>query len=367
MKISVNKAILVGASAILLFSCSEKPKEKVVETSNSHEISLTPAELTQISIAQAQMTDEISELSLTGKIIFNEDHVVKIYPLVSGNVVKVNVSLGDHVRKGDILAVVKSGDISEFENQYNISYANLSTSEKKLDIAEQLYKTNVYSEKDLNEAKNDYKIAQTMFTKSKEQLSIYGVKGGNQNSEYIIKAPEDGAIVEKNVTEGMEIRPDANTNLFTVGSLDKVWVNANVYESDLAKIKLDEEADVTTVAYPDKLFKGKIEKVGDMLDPATRVLKVRISLDNKEGFLKPEMFATIKVIINEGKKVLSIPTKSLVFDNNQFNVVLQLSNGKFKKVPIVVIRNTKEISFIESGIKVGDKIVADGSLLAAYN
>lgn len=361
-----SKLSTVLAFIVLGTACHKKEAPKEAPDRNK-DIQLTAAQAKEIKLDTVKLVNEESELSLTGKVAFNEDKVSKVFPLVGGNVVKVNVSLGDYVHKGQELAVIRSGDIGDIQTQYNVALSNLQIAQKNRDISEELFKTNVNSEKDVLNARNEYKKANSDVNRLKQLLAIYGATENTNDAEYRVLAPSDGFIVEKNITENMSFRTDNAPQIFTVSFLRSVWVLADVYESDLSKIKLDEEVDVTTIAYPDKVFKGEIHEISSLLDPETKALKVRIVLDNSEGLLKPEMFASVRVHIKNSNKVLAIPTKALVFENNRFHVMVASGNNTFSKRQVEIIRSVGEKTFIKSGLSEGEQVVVKNSLLVSNN
>jgi membrane fusion protein, heavy metal efflux system len=328
---------------------------------------LTDQQMKSIGLDSVRMMNEQSLLTLTGKVSFDEDKVSKVYPLASGNVLRVNVSLGDHVRKGQVLALLRSSEINDYQNQYTSANATLQLAKKNMENAEQLYNDHYYSLNQYLTAQNDYKHAQSEVSKIRQQLLIYGANPDKNDAEYKVIAPIDGYIVEKNISENMQVRADNTTNLFTVSYLNTVWVVGDVYETDLSKIHLGDKVDITTVAYPDKTFKGTIAKIGSLLDPVTKTLKIRAVLDNSNDMLKPEMFAVIKVYSTISERHIEVPTKSLVFDNSQYFVMLSKGHNTFERVPVKVIRTVGDRSYIEGTLKVGDMVVTDGSLLVSFS
>ena len=361
-----NRFLLFGSTMVLL-SC-QKPVKPVEEAPKDKSvISLSSTQAKILGLDSVKLENEQTELALTGKVAFDEDKVAKVYPLASGNVMKVNVSLGDYVKKGDVLAVLRSGEINDYQNQYDVAISNSQIAKKNLDIAEELFKTKVNSEKDVLNARNDYKKSVSEVNKIKQLLSIYGANAENNDALYRIIAPTDGYIVEKNINENMQVRGDNASSIFTVSFLNEVWVLADVYESDLAKLNIGDDALITTIAYPDKVFKGKVLKLGTLLDPITKTLKLRIVLDNKDALLKPEMFASLKIHSKVQNKVLTIPTKSLVFDNSHFTVMVARNDTAFERRNVEVIRSVGDKTFISTGLKAGERVVTDGSLLTSFS
>ena len=153
-------------------------------------------------------------------------------------------------------------------------------------------------------------------------------------------------------------------NIFTISDLETIWVWANVHESDMAKVQEGDFVTVKTIAYPDKEFKGTIKKIGTMLDPQSRVIRVRTELVNKEGLLKPEMFANVIITPKNFVKVLAVPQSSIVLENNNYYVMKEVGHNVFEKIQVRVGKNYDHSTEIQDGLKEGDRIISEGSLFA---
>lgn len=300
-----------------------------------------------------------NELNLTGKVTFNEDNVAKVYPLVSGNVQELKVELGDFVQKGQILAILKSGDVAGSESQLVTAQSNLTIAQKNLDAVQDMYKSGIAAEKEFVSAQKEVQKAEAELNRAKEVLTIYG---GGKESLYYVKAPISGYIVEKNIARDMQIRPDNSTNLFTISDLNTVWVVANVFESDIAKIKLDCPATITTLSYPDKKLLGKIDKIFNVLDPQSKTMKIRIKLDNQDLLLKPEMFANIHLRFAEGtSQMLTVTEKALVFDKSK-NFVMIANGSKISTREVEVYNTSDGRAYISKGLAEGEKVICKSQL-----
>ncbi|WP_460972210.1 efflux RND transporter periplasmic adaptor subunit, partial [Spirosoma migulaei] len=158
----------------------------------------------------------------------------------------------------------------------------------------------------------------------------------------------------------------ASDFLFTISNLDHVWVLANVYESDLANVKEGDQATITTLSYPDKIFHGRIDKIFNVLDPDSKTLKVRVTLDNADYRLKPEMFANVSVTYAGHDKRIAIPAKAVVFDKNR-NFVVMVNN---KNQPLVrevdIYKSIGPKTYLSGGLTPGDRVVTNNQLLI-YN
>jgi cobalt-zinc-cadmium efflux system membrane fusion protein len=189
------------------------------------------------------------------------------------------------------------------------------------------------------------------------------INGGNRDGEFVLRSPISGFVVEKFATNEMSIRSDNSSNLFTISDLKNVWVIANVYESNISMIHLNDDVDVTTLSYPDKIFKGKVDKIMNVLDPTNKVMKVRIVLPNPNYVLKPEMFANVKVTNDGNHQSMCVSSSSIVFDHSQNYIMVYHTNADIKIIPIQVINTVGEKTYISGNVKQGDKVIASQSLL----
>lgn len=357
-------------SLLIVTRCNNETEKSIADVSSvSNTITLTSEQMKEMRVAPVELVPIHEEFTAVGTVSFDENNVVRIYPIVSGSVDQVHVSLGDYVQRGHLLATILSTDITTFQRDYNVAKADQEVAEKNMARANELYKSGMMSEKDFAEARKQYTNAVSDFNEKKQILQLYGGSPDRLDATFRVVAPRSGYIVERNINEGTQIRTDNNTNIFTISDLKTVWIWANVHESDMAKVKEGDQVTVKTIAYPDKTYRGNIKKIGTMLDPASRVIRVRTELENENGELKPEMFATVVISSKTKDEVLSVPQKSIVLENNNFYVMKEASPNSFEKVLITTGKKFSDFAEVTSGLKVGDKVIVEGSLFAltAYN
>jgi len=350
--------LLFAMCLFVLPSCSGDKTEKKENT-----IEISDSLIKSMTVGIARTTQVRNELKLTGKVIADQNKQIQVYPFVSGIVKSVNVELGDYVEKDQVIALIRSGDVADYQKQFIDAKSNFDLAKKNMQVAEDMYASKLMSERDYISAKQDLNKAQGDYTKSQELQKIYSIDNG---SEYVVKAPINGFIIEKNINKDMQIRADNSQAMFTVSQLTDVWVLANVYETDIDKVKEKDTVFVTTIAYPDKIYKATIDKVYNVLDPQTRVMKVRVKLENPDYLLKPEMYANVVVNYAEKQSMITISSSALVFDNSN-NYVLVYGGGKnftVKKVDLYKTIGAK--AYIRSGLAEGDRIVTFNQLLI-YN
>jgi len=318
------------------------------------------------SLAKALKFDTIQSckltntISLSGKVAFNDDNVAKIYPMVSGVIQNIKVMLGDYVQKGQVLAVIKSSEMAGISNDLVNAETNLRVSQKNLEASQDMFKSGLASQKDLLAAEAAHDQAQSELNRVKRVLHI---NGGNTNGDYVVRSPISGFVVEKFATNNQSIRSDNSNNLFTISDLNNVWVIANVYESNIGKVHVNDQVEVSTLSYNNKVFRGKVDKIMNVLDPTNKVMKVRIVLPNSGYLLKPEMFANVKVTNEENKAALCVASSAVVFDHSQNYVLVYHTNADIRIIPVDVIDTSDGRSFITGEIKPGDKVIASQTIL----
>lgn len=302
----------------------------------------------------------VSSITLTGQVTFNEDKVAKLYPLVSGVITGANVMLGDYVTKDQPLATIHSAEMAGYSNDLITAQTNLTVAKKNLDATQEMASSGLASQRDLLNAKAGYDQARSELNRAN---SVLDINGGSVRGDYVVRSPISGFVVEKNITNAMSIRSDNSSNLFTISDLSNVWVLANVYESNIANVHLGDSVDVTTLSYPDKVFRGKIDKVFNVLDPTNKVMKVRIVLANPGYLLKPQMFANVTLDTKLNQQAICVPEQTLIFNDNQYYVLLFKSRADIEIKPVRIISVVGGKAFISAGINVGDAIIGSQALL----
>jgi membrane fusion protein, heavy metal efflux system len=349
---------LLPLFCLLFLGCKPAPAES--EAEEKEKFILPDSLLHSLEVDTVRMAKQVNSITLTGKISFNDNNVLKIYPLVSGNIQDVKVMLGDYVEKGQVLAVIKSSEMAGYSNDLITAEANVKVARKNLEATEDLYKTGLASSRDLLAAQTGYDQALAALDKANRILKI---NGGNRDGEFRVIAPISGFIVEKFVTNNMAIRSDNGNNLFTISDLKNVWVLANVYETNIQLVHAGDPVDVTTLSYPGETFKGRIDKVMNVLDPANKVMKVRVVLSNEKYKLKPEMFANVTVSSNGSGFSPCIPSKAVIFDHSQYYVLLYSGPTDIRITPVSVINTVGEKTYVSSGLKEGDRIISSQAIL----
>jgi cobalt-zinc-cadmium efflux system membrane fusion protein len=337
---------------VLLVSCKQHEMVTIKDDK-----AIPDSIIAKTETAPVEMEDVAESVKLNGKIIPDENKQAKIYALVSGKIKSLAVELGDYVKKGQTLAVLQSTEVAGVANDLALAQSNVDITKKNLESAEELYKSNLATEKELTAAKLEFNKASSELNRARQVSSI---TGGN-NASYALKAPVSGNIIEKTITNNSEVRPDNNASLFTVADLSTVWVIASVYESDINKIHIGDNVIVNTLSAPEKNYTGRIDKIYDVLDPASRTMKVRISMSNPHSELKPEMFATISVKGKTEGRMLSIPSGAVVLDDSRQYVVVKKDKQQLLIRPVQVIKRIGDKSFV-TGVTEGEQVITNSQV-----
>jgi len=351
MKVKMLFVVLV----IFTLSCRQKENQAPDAKFALTETLSKGKELAEVTIQTVE-----SELLLNGKISFNEDKVARVFPLAGGFVRELNVELGDHVKKGEVMAIIRSPEIAGFAREGSAALSQVHVAEKNAQVAEELYKSGNISEVELINAQKDLENAKGELERIQAVLDMYGAGSG---AVYPIKSPVSGIVVQKNIALNMELRTEDISPAFIVGDLDDVWVLANIYESDITKVKEGYDADITTISYPDKVFHGKIDKIFSLMDAESKVVKARVTLKNANFELKPEMFAHVKVRYTEPVKKLTIPSAALIFDKSRYFVMVYIADDNIETREVQVYKDNGNLAYIESGLKEGEKVMTKYQLL----
>ncbi|MDQ6764345.1 MAG: efflux RND transporter periplasmic adaptor subunit [Bacteroidota bacterium] len=345
-----------------LVQCKQKEQEETVK--NSPLISDSLAHIITIDTVKNENIEDV--LSLSGEVSSNDNKVVKIFPVTSGQVVKVNVSLGDKVKRGQALAVIKSADVAGNYSDLSTQLSDADIAEKEFRNEESLYKNGIASEKEYKQAEIEYDKAKNDVNKARTQIAINGGGHTSKGGNYIITAPADGFVVEKNINAGSFIRNDNNQNLFTISDMQDVWVWANVFETDIQKIQPGQPAEITTLAYPGKIFYGKVDQENAVLDPESKAMKIKIVLPNPGMLLKPQMFTTVTLANEEPAKALEIPSDAIISDGGKSYVVVYNDAYHVKAQEVVPLKIAGKKTYIAEGLKEGDKIISKNQIFI-YN
>ena len=350
--------ILFGS---LLGACSGKGEQPKVEPTT---LCLTDSLLRIVSVDTVHVCEVVDELTLNGRVTFNQDQVANVYPMFGGTVTELRAEIGDFVHKGEVLAVIRSGEVADYEKQLKEAEQQLLLARRNMDATQDMYTSGMASDKDVLQAKQELASAEAEERRIKEIFSIYHFSG---NAFYQLKSPVSGFIVEKQISRDMQLRPDQGDALFTISGLSDVWVMADVYESDISKVSEGADVRISTLAYPERTFTGTIDKAYHLLDSESKTMNVRIKLKNEDYLLKPGMFTNVSVKCKaEDTSMPRIDSHALVFEGGKNYVVTVEPDQRLKIKEVDVYKQLSKECYVRSGLSEGDRVL-NNNVLLVYN
>lgn len=391
-----QQLIIVGVALILLLAgvmawrgSKSKPKQADEKSDpNTVEVAVEAQKNAGVILAEAADRNLQQVITTTGVISPDDARVAHIVPLAKGIVEDVMVQLGARVTKGQPLLVYDNVELGELVGEYqNLmaavrkAQAQEQVADKSMERANALIKVEAISPREFELRKAEYEQAKAEVesgraeaARAEEKLHRFGLNDDDIDrlnltksshsphrtaSHNTLRAPFAGVVTKYEASRGEVI--DVDKELFTVVDTSTVWALADVYEKDIQYVSRGGECKVNVASYPNEVFKGTITYLGDTLDPASRTAKLRCVLPNADARLKLEMFATVSIPRKESRTGLTVPAAAIQEVNGAPVVFVQKDASHFEKRAVTIGDRNEQFAEIRSGIRAGEKVVADGS------
>src|ERR1700733_7832290 len=300
-----------------------------------------------------------SQLFVTGTVIPDIARTVPVISLASGRVVDIRARLGDTVKKGQLLLRIRSDDISGGFDAYHKAISDELLARKQLDRAKILYEHGAIALGDLEVAQDAEDDAKTTLDTATEHLRLLGSDPDDPKGIVDLQAPVSGVITDQEVTNAAAVQAYSAPNPFTISDLSSVWIVCDVYESDMANVRVGQPADIKLNAYPNQILKGRISNVGSILDPNIRTAKVRIEVANPGEMMRPGMFATATLFGKEKRNYAAVPASAIVHLHDRDWIYTPVE-GKFKRIEVVSgDQLPNKMQAILSGLQPGQQVVTN--------
>jgi cobalt-zinc-cadmium efflux system membrane fusion protein len=355
-------------------SCKKSQASQAEPEPPPGQVWLTPAQVrdAKIEVQSVEQRDVDDTLLTSGRVSLEDIRSAHVYSPVSGRVVTINAQLGAHVVKGAPLAVIESPDIGSAVSDVHKAEADIIAAEHDYQRKKDLFEQKAGSAADLEMAEDNWRKARAEVERARQKAFL--LRAGNVDAvtqTFTLASPIEGEVLVRNINPGIEIQGQYGggtaQELFTIGELDKVWVFGDVYEIDLARVHVGSPASVSVVTYKDRTFDGQVDWVSGMLDPTTRTAKIRCTFDNADKLLRPEMYATVQISVDQ-KRALAIPRDALLRLGEYKVVFIQLGEGEghvhFERVPVDVDEGASSPWLeVKHGLEAGQKVVVSGAML----
>ncbi len=316
----------------------------------------------QLVVEKVSIKDGPRILVLPASVEADPARTINILPPVAGKVVELLVRLGDHVVKGQPLAVIDSADLAQAYADDDKARDEVGRTARILERVRGLNQAGAGALKDLEQAQSDNRQAQIEFDRAEARLKEIGVKSGKGESRQLtLRASVTGSITALMCAPGA-FANDATATLMTVANLESVWVTANVPESEISHVSKGQSVDVTFPAYPGKTFHSTVAFVSDVVDPDSRRCKVRMDFPNPKDLLKPNMFANASFVVPQ-KPAVFVPNSALLMNNDSTVVFVEVEPWTFVKRPVLPGYGEGDGARIDRGLAPGDRVIVKGGVL----
>lgn len=382
-------AFVYGAGALIAFFGSTRSGEAAVETAAPGTFRPTPAQLASLVIKPVKAMNFAAVTSTDGYIANDDDITTPVYSPFSGRVTRLVAKLGDHVRKGDTLMVVQASEFVQAQNDLITAMSNLHSTRAQLDLAQtnekrehELYdargaalKDWQQSQSDLATAQGNYRTAEIALAAVRNRLRIFGKSDReiealesaridhSTTPEAPVVAPIDGTVILRQVGLGQFIQSGAGNPVYSIGDLSKVWLIANVRETDAPQMHVGDPVNVEVLAFPGRVFKATLAYVAPAIDPNTHRLQVRAEVANPDGLLKPQMFASFSIVTGDTRRAEpAVPQSAIVTEGDEARVWVMNRDGTLGLRRITIGRESGDTVEVLSGLTAHDRVVTGGAI-----
>lgn len=334
------------------------------EGGHSDELTLTTEEAERAGVKVEEIKPQAigDVVTVTATIQPDADKLAHVAPRIEGRITSAPVKLGDRVRAGQALATLDSVDVGEAHAAWVQAQSELRIAEADFKRAEALNAEEIIARKDFLRAQSERDKAAAALRAAGDKLRLLGgnsAAGDGRVSGFAVTAPFAGTVIEKKATLGELGLP--GEPLFTLADLSRVWIQADLPEAALAKVRVGASAKVSVPAYPGESFAGRVDHLGAVLSKETRTVAARIVVPNADGRLKPEMFATAAIeVAGDKRQVLSLPDAAIVLMQGQPTVFVY-EQGAYEMRAIEPGERSGGRTVVKSGLKAGEQVVTAGA------
>jgi membrane fusion protein, heavy metal efflux system len=363
-------AVLVAAGYLVLqkFKTPAKPDSvdgnpAVHSPSDTIHFAENAPQLAYLQIKQVDSYPEPLVEPLNGRIAYDDNHTARVFSPITGRVLKIAADAGRSVKAGEELLELDAPDYAQATADYAKAKADLLHKQSAFERAQGLLANNGISVKDVEAAEADFHQAEAEEKRAESRLHNLQNSLALTNGKFVLRSPIDGIVSERQVNAGSEVRPDASNPLFVITDPSHLWIQIDLPERYLDKVKSGQSVSVEVDAYPGETFLGKVTVVGETLDPATRRIQVRAEIKDASRRLKPEMYARVTPVADKHASMPRIPNTALFTIGLHSYVFVEQSPGVLQRRQVELGLQSHEYSYIKEGLRAGERVVTTGALL----
>lgn len=361
----VTLALTVRGVLPLMANEVKSPVASPVLTHEGETIVIPPASALRDSLKTALIEQRSIAIpfSLPASVEADPARLAKILPPTTGRIVSIQKRLGDAVKAGDVLFEIESSDLAQAVSDERKAQSTLALTRRNLERQRSLDQANISARRDLEQAQSDYEQADSEAARAHARVAALGGTAASGGSARLaVRAPVSGHVIELNAAVG-SFWNDNTASVMTVADLSSVYVTASAQEKDLARLHAGQDAEIALDAYPGQPLQAKVKSVGQVLDPDTRTVKVRILVANTDDRLKPGMFAQA-ILREQAHTGLLVPMTAVVQSGFANRVFVEVAPWKFEARKIMLGAQVGNDVEVTDGLQAGTRVVVkDGVLL----
>lgn len=350
------------AMLILLSACGQQDAPPAPAPKKSPDvISYAPGsvELDSLQLVTATSGPLPVSADLNARVALDEAHTSRVGAPVAGRVTQLVADLGQAVQAGQALAYLDAPDLGQARADVLTAQAQQNLKSKEMQRSHMLFAGDAISRREVEAAEADAAAASAEMERARLRLRNLG---GGRGDTLALTSSVGGYVIDRQINPGQQVAA-GQSPLFTVSDPRHLWINIDVPEDSVGRVRMGERIEFDVPAYPGRRFSGKITQIGLAVDPSTRRVQVRAEADNPDLALKPEMYARAHLITDDGRRAIKVPNAA-IFESGMKNYVFRVeAPGRFRRVPVEVSERGDDWSFITAGIRNGDRIVGEGALL----
>ena len=377
---------LAGVGVLVTNARSAPPRDKPAAQGRSDNLFVpTAAQMASFTVQPVEEKLFQPDQRTEGKISVDEDRTTQVFSPYAGRVIRLIARQGDVVSRGEVLFTVEATDMVQAQNDLLAANGTLNKARSQLQLAQTIEKR----QRELNDAKaialkelqsaqnelvsaqNDLRGAEGALEAVRNRLAILGkseadiaafLEKGRISPETPIQSPIAGTVIGRKVGPGQYVSGSSGDPAYTIGDLSAVWLVAQVREADAPSIKLGQTVRFRVLAFPDRVFEARVTFVASAIDPATRRVQVRAQVANPDGLLKPEMFASVRIILDEGRVSPAVPREAIIYEGETARVWVVTPEGALELRRVTAGVVSGGLLQVTSGLRTGETIVTKGSL-----
>jgi cobalt-zinc-cadmium efflux system membrane fusion protein len=326
-----------------------------------------PVDAPQLAFLQIKPVDAFPEPltdGLNARIAYDDNYTARVFSSIAGRVVKIAAEAGQLVKAGDPLLWIDSPDYAVGASDSLKADADLLRKKEAFDRAKLLFDIQGLARKDLESAEADWRQADAEAQRAKARMTnLSSNVVATAKGKYILRAPIDGIVSERQVNAGSEVRPDATNPLFVITNPNHVWVMVDLPEQQIGKVRVGQPISVEVEAYPNEIFPGKVSVISETLDPVMRRFQARCDVENSQHKLKPEMFARISPILDNKSRLPRVPNSALFTQGLYSFLFVEQSPGVLQRRRVTLGLQDADFTYIKEGLRAGERVVTSGAIL----